>query len=166
MLELGMAQEGINAEQRIDVEETVTYLLENVGIEQPKIHQYDHFLLADKNDVTIVNRDIKCASLALGRLYFCSLDRNVENELKYESGEQMMLRLITGRTIREDPKPIIKAATDFSESYGQSELLAQECVALALSGIQKLRLRSDNRPASFGEAFSAFQRINKKFKLF
>ena len=156
----------IDAEQQEQFRDTVAVLLGGVGIDKKTIQGYSSFLLAEEGDYRPVNRPIKHASIALGRLYFCSMSGKHSDELTYEPNEQLMLSLMTGRTVKEDPKPIVAASIEYAESHTQSDLVVRPCIEFAFSGIQKLRSRSVERPKLFTDAEIAIKDTNTRFKLF
>lgn len=135
--------------------EDLEVLLGGMGIPDETRAKFEGFVFGYD---ALVDTDIKYASLALGRLYFASLNSNTFTN-EYSEGEQIMLGLVAGRTAREDPRPISRAAADFSANYGDSRSLEEECRQLFISGLRKLRERTERKPQLFHAGMLALQNV-------
>ncbi len=123
----------------------ISVLLSGMGVSEESRATYLDFL--ESSNARIATPEIKEASLALGRLYFASLQKSGSEE--YSHQEQAMLGFVTGQTIREDPLSVRRAASEFAAHYYDSEHIQHMCMQMFASGIRKLRERAENNPRIF-----------------
>lgn len=129
--------------------EDIPVLLSRMAVPEPAVNRYLDFL---QNSTGHVNDEVRFSALALGRLYFVSLQGSRE---KYSFQEQTMIGFATGRTIQSDPVPVERAAADFAAHFHNPEPQAQIYVRTFATGVRKLRERTIRNPELYEKGRAA-----------